>query len=249
MTRLTELLCVATGGVLPKHRDGCLITSVAKHSCSEGKLEVGDVLISIDGTVVSEKSDVVYRGQERLPWQYCISTKSVGESVELTVLRKSDSDQVQKTEDGAGAQISLDDDGRHAEELKISLDLTAVPRLLPRVYGIDYQSTYVIVGGLVILPAGLPLQDAALAHPRRVRTNAQGFLFRNSQRFLERQTVHRSPQQVLCVLLTRPVHLSGPLVRSLRCNPNGGPDWSVGRARPAGLPPCRRASTPHQRFL
>ena len=173
MPRLAELLLVATGGVLPKHRDGCLITSVAKHSCSEGKLEVGDVLIAIDGTIVSEKSDVVYRGQERLPWQYCISTKSIGESVELTVLRrKKESDTVQKTEDGAGTQISLDDVGLTTEELKVSVGLTAVPRLLPRVYGIDYHSTYVIIGGLVILPAGLPLQDAALAHPRRVRTNA-----------------------------------------------------------------------------
>ena len=48
----------------------------------------------------------------------------------------------------------------------MAITLTAVPQLLPRVYAIDYISSYVIVGGLVILPAGMPLKDAALRNRR-----------------------------------------------------------------------------------
>ena len=46
------------GGVLPKHRDGCLVTSILKHSCADGKIKVGDILMAIDGAVISEKGDV-----------------------------------------------------------------------------------------------------------------------------------------------------------------------------------------------
>lgn len=78
------------GGTLPKHRDGCLITGVAKYSCADGKLKTGDILMAIDGETVSEKCDVEYRGQERLSWKYCVSKKHAGETVELTVLRSED---------------------------------------------------------------------------------------------------------------------------------------------------------------
>ena len=71
------------GGELPPHRNGCLITAVTKHSCSEGKLRVGDVLIALDGMAVSEKADVEYRGQERLGWSYKVSTKQPGEDIEV----------------------------------------------------------------------------------------------------------------------------------------------------------------------
>lgn len=120
------------GGVLPPHRDGCLITSVTKHSCADGKLEVGDVLTALDGAVISEKADVEYRGQERLPWAYKVSTKQLGEDVEVTVLRRArPAAGAEKTADGAGVQISLEaEGGAAAVELKITLTLTAVPRLV-----------------------------------------------------------------------------------------------------------------------
>ena len=64
------------GGKMPSHRNGCLVTSVLKHSCAHGKIKAGDILLAIDDVVVSEKAEVVFRGQEHLPWKHRISIKS-----------------------------------------------------------------------------------------------------------------------------------------------------------------------------
>jgi len=112
------------GGKLPDHRVGCLVTYIRKHSCAAEQIEVGDILIKIDGVKVSEKEDVMFRGQERLPWEYLITRKAVGERVEIT--------------------------------------LKPLPRLVPRIFAVDYIPTYVIIGGLLTLPAGESLSQAAL---------------------------------------------------------------------------------------
>ena len=143
------------GGTLPKHRNGCLITGVAKHSCAEGQLKTGDILMAVDGAEVSEKADIEYRGQERLSWKYLVSTKQPGEAVEVTVLRAPGDAKpeptLEKAEGGGGVAIQLQNGGV-PEELKMSIELAAVPRLLPRVHELDYHSTYCIYGGLVVIP-------------------------------------------------------------------------------------------------
>lgn len=129
------------GGEMPSHRNGCLVTEVDKFSCSGGKLMAGDILLKIDGVIVSEKCEVVYRGEEWLPWTYLITRRPVGDHVNVVVLRK--------------AQTGM-------EEVSFEIELTPPPKLLPRIIYVDYIPTYVIVGGLVILPAGFPLKLANL---------------------------------------------------------------------------------------
>jgi S1-C subfamily serine protease len=159
------------GGVLPKHRNGCLITGVAKRSCADGVLKTGDILMAIDGETVSEKCDVEYRGQERLSWKLGVSRKHPGETMEVTVLRTDTpppaEDQpaavAKKSEDGGGVEIDLSGTsggGGPAKKLKISVELTPVPRLLPRVLNLDYFSTYCIFGGLVIIPVSSQLSTS-----------------------------------------------------------------------------------------
>ena len=156
------------GGVLPKHRNGCLITGVAKHSCAEGQLRTGDILMAVDGAIVSEKADVEYRGQERLSWKYLVSKKQPGEAVEITVLRAATVGDVkleptpEKADGGAGVAIPLSSSGGGAEELKVTIELAPVPRLLPRVHELDYHSTYCIYGGLVVIPVRRTIQSCYL---------------------------------------------------------------------------------------
>lgn len=137
------------GGEMPDHRDGCLITHVDKHSASYGKLQVGDILLEIAGNRVNEKCEVVYRGEEWLHWVYLITNKPVGDHVGVTVLRKMPDD---SSETGKAVM----------QEVKVEIELAPLPKLVPRVMGVDYFPSYAIVGGLVIVPAGHPLQVANL---------------------------------------------------------------------------------------
>jgi S1-C subfamily serine protease len=131
------------GGDMPEHREGCLITAVDKHSVADGNLQVGDILLQIDGMAVSEKGDVVYRGDEWVHWHYLVTRKPVGDTVEVVTLRQ---------DEARGCMI----------ERRLKMELKPVMRLMPRVMGVDYFPSYVILGGLVILPAGFPLAVANL---------------------------------------------------------------------------------------
>lgn len=60
-----------------------------------------------------------------------------------------------KAQDGGGIEIDLSRGGSGCgsmKEVKLSIELAPVPRLLPRVLNLDYISTYCIFGGLVIIP-------------------------------------------------------------------------------------------------
>jgi hypothetical protein len=138
------------GGLMPAHHDGCLVTQVVKHSPAHAKVLPGDILMALDVAVVSEKGDVAFRGQERLGWRYCVSTKAPGQTMEVTVLRHAEAAAAEPVVAGG------------ATEIKLTVELAAIPRLLPRVHELDYISTYCIVGGLVILPTGAPLHEEAL---------------------------------------------------------------------------------------
>jgi len=129
------------GGALPEHRHGCLVTAVAKYGRAEGKLQIGDVLLKIDGVHVSQKGEVLFRGQEWLPWEYLITKKPTGECITVTVLRRGDSKEA---------------------ELEFKIELAPLPKLAPLILGVDYFPSYVIFGGIVFLPVGLPLGRAQL---------------------------------------------------------------------------------------
>jgi hypothetical protein len=130
------------GGQMPSHRNGCLVTEVDKFSAAAGKLKVGDILLKVDGITVSEKCEVIFRGDEWLHWTYLVTRRPVGEDIDVVVLRKA---------------------GDDMKEVFFNIDLAPPPKLLPRIIHVDYIPTYVIVGGVVILPAGYPLQEANLA--------------------------------------------------------------------------------------
>jgi S1-C subfamily serine protease len=132
------------GGKMPSHRNGCLVTEVDKFSSAAGKLKVGDILLKVDGVLVSEKCEVIFRGDEWLHWTYLVTRRPVGEDIDVVVLRKAET-------------------GDDMMEMSFNIELAPLPKLLPRIIHVDYHPTYVIAGGVLILPAGQPLQEANLA--------------------------------------------------------------------------------------
>jgi len=130
----------------PSHHNGVLVTALAPFSCAkEAGVHVGDVLMSVDGNVVSEDGEITFRGHERVHFSFLYTRKSVGNTVRLSLLRQCGA------EDGKLQMVDID------------VSLTAGKFLVPRQLWKDYRPDYVIVGGLVLLIAGVPLA-AQLEH-------------------------------------------------------------------------------------
>jgi len=166
----------------PDDRNGILVTASDHQGCAYPEVQVDDILLSIDGQPISEKGDVKFREQERLPWTYLVTRKPCGESLKAEVLRR---------------------EGDSVKRLVKDLKLAALPKLLPTFAGIDYFPSYVVCGGLVFLPCGRPLGDKA----REQKVHSIG----NLHWFLEKQGKLETIGDQVCVLgdvLAHPINVS-----------------------------------------
>lgn len=152
------------------HRDGVLVVEVEPLSCSADLVQVGDILMALDGVAISEAGDVVFRGHERLPFQYIISRKSEGETMQLKLLRADSPPTVDAASTAADAADAADLNSNKSSSaaaaaarprtrslVEVEVKLTPPPRWLPALLGSDYHADYAILGGLVVLVAGSPL--------------------------------------------------------------------------------------------
>mmetsp|Transcript_90889 Transcript_90889/g.142770 ORF Transcript_90889/g.142770 Transcript_90889/m.142770 type:complete len:541 (-) Transcript_90889:56-1678(-) len=166
----------------PDDRNGVLVSAVDQHACAAAKIKVDDILLSIDGEPISEKGDVKFRDQERLPWTYLITRKARGETIQAEVLRRS---------------------ANGVERLSCQLTLGAPPRLLPLFPMVDYRPSYVVFGGLVLLPCGRPLADKAREQKLHSISNLHWFLEKHAKfEEIGDQAI------VLCDVLAHPINVS-----------------------------------------
>lgn len=166
----------------PDDRHGVLISAVDPHGCASPHIKVDDILLCIDGEAISEKGDVRFRDQERLPWTYLVTRKPRGETLTAVILRRS----------AAGV-----------ERLNCNLTLDSPPRLLPLFPNVDYFPSYVMVGGMVLLPCGRPLAEKAREQKIHSISNLHWFLEKHGK--LEEvgdQAI------VLCDVLAHPLNVS-----------------------------------------
>jgi len=107
----------------PDHHDGVLVTALAPFSCAKSAgVQIGDVLMSLDGSAVSEGGEVVFRGHERVHHSHLYTKKMIGESVRLSLLRR---------EEGVRSLVPLE----------IDVSLTSGKNLVPRELWKDYPRT------------------------------------------------------------------------------------------------------------
>jgi S1-C subfamily serine protease len=74
-------------GMAPRH-SGVLITAVQYGSSAWGRLEVGDVLMELDGLRIADNGTVRYRGRHRCQFDAVIGDHHCGDVVTATVLRR-----------------------------------------------------------------------------------------------------------------------------------------------------------------
>eukprot|EP00038_Savillea_parva_P001566 m.105281 g.105281 ORF g.105281 m.105281 type:complete len:559 (-) comp10548_c0_seq1:1400-3076(-) len=132
-----------------KHSNGVLIQKIQPFSCAkEAGVQEGDILMAIDGNIVSQEGEVSFRGHERVGYEYLISKRPLGDTVALTILRKQD-------------------DSGKIEEMTINVGLAINFALVPRELGkAGFEAHYVIAGGLVLLAASVPLVKACMVEAR-----------------------------------------------------------------------------------
>jgi len=180
--RVMRKHCFGSELKTPDDRYGVLISAVDPHGCAAGHIKVDDILLRLDGENISEKGDVVFRDQERLPWTYLVTRKPRGETVTAEILRRSES----------GVQ-----------RLECVLTLEAPPRLLPLFPNVDYFPSYVAIGGLVLLPCGRPLAEKAREQKIHSISNLHMFLEKHAK--LEEVGYQAI---VLCDVLSHPINVS-----------------------------------------
>jgi hypothetical protein len=113
---------------LNKNMHGLLVNNVVPGCTSDGFLEKGDVILRIDDFDLANDKTIEFRPNERTSYQYCIERKQIGETVNISILRK-----------GASLTLKVPLTSRLGEE-----------RILN--YEYDKSPTYFIYGGLVFCP-------------------------------------------------------------------------------------------------
>lgn len=114
-----------------ENHTGVLVTRIVPDSPAEGKINIKDVLLSIDGHKISENGTVEFRKKERTQFSYFIQSRQIGEDIKTSILRN-------------GKTL----------ELSIRLDKPIQNNQLVKIQH-DKLPTYYIYGGLVFSPLTL----------------------------------------------------------------------------------------------
>ena len=111
---------------LPKEKSGVLVLSIEHGSSASDKLQIGDVITSIDGCPIANNATIQLLDRYRTRYDVMLGWQSIGDTLQLEVWRE-------------------------GKSLNISLPLQEVAQLVPRD---QYDNTprYFIFGGLVFQP-------------------------------------------------------------------------------------------------
>ena len=118
---------------------GCVIMCVREFTPVSDVLKVDDVLLAVDGHPVSENGEFHFRNHEWLHFDWLISKKEFGSTVELKILRKKE------------------DSPHEVNELVVQVPIKRVNHLIPKILGVDFEPYWIILGGLVFVKLSVPL--------------------------------------------------------------------------------------------
>ena len=135
---------------------GVLLTEVLELGPAAGRLQKDDVLMEVDGNKVANDGTVSFRGWERVAFDYIISLKRPGETVEMKIRRRNGLEGATETEAGDES----DEDGtspslHHSEAIVVSFPVNPRAPLVP-VHQYDRLPSYYVYAGLVFSPLTQP---------------------------------------------------------------------------------------------
>lgn len=136
---------------------GVLITEVLELGPAAGHLMKDDVLMEVDGKKVANDGTVSFRGWERVAFDYLISLKRPGETVEAKIRRKVAAKGGEESRGGTEESESRSDgdDGKETEAFTASFAVKPRAPLVP-VHQYDRLPSYYVYAGLVFSPLTQP---------------------------------------------------------------------------------------------
>mmetsp|Transcript_2030 Transcript_2030/g.5998 ORF Transcript_2030/g.5998 Transcript_2030/m.5998 type:complete len:611 (-) Transcript_2030:181-2013(-) len=99
-------------------------------------LEEGDVVLEVDNVPIADDGTIEFRDDERVEFTHLVRSKHVGDHLQLKVLR-------------------------NRQVMDISCELRVQRPLVPIVHGVDCVPSYIIAGGLVLVPLSIPFLEHA----------------------------------------------------------------------------------------
>ncbi|CAI5986124.1 unnamed protein product [Closterium sp. NIES-64] len=115
---------------MPRGATGVVVNAVQPLSDSSRWLRNDDVLTAFDGVPIANDGSIMFRKRERLPFDYLVSLKPVGETARVSVLR-------------------------HGQPMDFHIRLNPIPALVPA-QQFDISPSYFIFAGLVFVPLTQP---------------------------------------------------------------------------------------------
>lgn len=136
------------------NRTGIFVRRVNTGGSSDGYLKKGDILLAIDGVLISGDFTVPMKKNGRVSANYLISKHQIGETYEVTILRNN-------------------------KEMKIKIPLKVKVELIS--YEHEKRPEYYIFGGLVFRPLTLNyLQEWGKSWTKNAPTQLTNFYFNNN---------------------------------------------------------------------
>lgn len=119
-----------------EHHSGILIRNIPTLSCAKGELEVGDIILSINGKKVNNDGSVQHESLKHVDYRYLINSSKMGDEITFKVLR-------------SGTELE--------KKFKLTDTFSTTQTILPRAYG-QHPSYFIISGTIVVQPVSKNLQ-------------------------------------------------------------------------------------------
>ncbi len=115
---------------------GILVRSIPTLSCAKGQLEVGDVILAINGKSLNNDGSVRHESLQHVDYRYLINSSKMGDDITFKVLR-------------AGKELE--------KTFKLTDTFSTTQTILPRAYG-QHPTYFIISGSIVVQPVSKNLQ-------------------------------------------------------------------------------------------
>lgn len=123
--------------LMGEHVSGILVRSIPTLSCAKGPLEVGDVILAINGETVNNDGSVKHQSLQHVDYRYLINSSKMGDDITFKVLR-------------SGKELET--------TFKLTDTFSTTQTILPRAYG-QRPSYFIISGSIVVQPVSKNLQS------------------------------------------------------------------------------------------
>lgn len=128
-----------------ENQTGMLVHKVYKHSPSDGKIQIGDIVTEIDGHKIENNGTVQFRPGEYIDYTHYVDMHQIGENLKVKVIRNG-----------------------QEQEVALNLEKPGKEYLLVKPNQYDKQPSYFIYGGFVFMPLNQDVIDAMDGLPARI---------------------------------------------------------------------------------